>query len=180
MVNRRALLAVAAVAGVGSAAFRIPSSAAADLMVAVGGEVEKAAEFSAADLAAMPQTEVKGAWSDTDEGAPFTAKGPLLYDVINACLPVIAPENLARMGVVVTGSDGYQSAFSWSEIAPEGSNVPVIVAVEYNGAPLRSIFLPAWVISPNDSSSLRSVFSIAKLDLINFGAAAAAQATPTA
>ncbi|MGI9254398.1 MAG: hypothetical protein ACR2J8_11665 [Thermomicrobiales bacterium] len=179
-VTRRGIvLAVGAGAAIVAMGGKL-AMAADEKTVAVGGEVEEPKTFTAADLAAMPQVEVKGAWSDNDDGKPFTAKGPLLYDVINACKPNLSGEMVGRSGVVVTGSDGYQSVFAWGEIAPDSSAAPVIVAVEFNGEPLRSIFLPAWVVSANDKPTLRSVFSLAKLDLVNLAGGAGAEATPTA
>jgi len=156
------------------------TAAAAEMTVKVGGAVDKPAEYTAADFAAMPQTEVKGAWSDTEDGAEFTAKGPLLYDVVMASQPNVGPEMLARMVVVVTGVDGYAGSFSWAELMPDSGAEPVIVGLEYNGEPIRIIFNPAWIIGAGDKMSLRSVFALASIDLVDPTAAMAPAATPAA
>lgn len=177
-MSRRTILAAAAGA-VAVAGVRFAGVAAAEMTVKVGGAVDKPAEHTAADLAALPQTEVEGAWTDTDDGAPFTAKGPLLYDVVMASEPNVGPEALARMAVVITGTDGYKGTFSWVELMPEGGAAPVVVALEFNGEPIRTIFQPAWVVSAGDKLSLRSVFSLASIDLVDGAAGIAAAATPT-
>jgi DMSO/TMAO reductase YedYZ molybdopterin-dependent catalytic subunit len=169
--TRRAALALAAAAGGAVVLGKSGARAEDALTISVGGEVGQQAKLTVADLDALPPHGVSGAWSDADEGAHFTASGPLLYDVINACMPLVGQESLARMGVVVTGADGYTSVFSWIEIAPEGSSDPVIVATEFNGEPLRDIFQPAWVINPEDKTSLRAVFSVVSLEFLDLAAA---------
>lgn len=177
-MSRRVMLATAAAGALAITGTRL--AAAAEMTVKVGGAVDKPADYTAADLAAMPQTEVKGAWSDSEDGAPFTAKGPLLYDVVMASQPNAGPEFLARMAVVVTGTDGYRGTYSWAELMPDGGGAPVIVGLEYNGEPIRAIFNPAWIISAGDKTSLRSVFSLASIDLVDASAGIGAVATPTA
>ncbi|MFM9107445.1 MAG: molybdopterin-dependent oxidoreductase [Chloroflexota bacterium] len=177
-LSRRTLLAAAAAGTLATAGVR--AAAAAEMTVKVGGAVKKPAEYTAADLAAMPQTEVKGAWADSEDGAPFTAKGPSLYDVVMASEPNVGPEMVARMAVVVTGLDGYAGTYSWAELMPDAGAEPVIVALEYNGEPIRVIFNPAWIVSAGDKMSLRSVFALASIDLVDPTGAIEAAATPAA
>lgn len=147
--------------------------------ISVEGLVAKPRTWTAEELAALPQETVSGAWSDVNDGAPFTAKGPKLLDVLEASEPEIDRESASRMVVVVTGRDGYQAAFAWGEIAIDLSDFPIILALEMDGKPLDAERGPAQAVNPNDSSELRAVFEIATIEIRDI-AGESAPATPEA
>jgi len=146
--------------------------------ISVEGLVAKPRTWTAEELAALPQETVSGAWSDVNDGAPFTARGPKLQAVLAASEPNVDRETASRTVVVITGRDGYESVFAWGEIAADLSDVPVILALEMDGKPLEADRGPAQAVNPNDSSQLRAVFEIATVEVRDLGGGSAA--TPAA
>jgi hypothetical protein len=49
------------------------------------------------------------------------------------------------------------------------SEPPVVLALEFDGEPLREEFRPAWVVSAADRSSLRSVFGVSRIEVRDLG-----------
>ena len=158
---------------------RSPAAAQEAPSISVEGLVAKPRTWTAEELAALPQETVSGAWSDVNDGAPFTARGPKLLDVLEASEPRVDRDTASRMIVVITGRDGYQSVFAWGELAVDLSDFPVILALEMDGKALDAERGPAQAVNPNDSSELRAVYEIASIELRDIrGDDAGAEATP--
>jgi hypothetical protein len=168
LMTRRILigaLAGAAVAG----GFGLRGTLADGHSIEVVGTDGERRTWTADDLANLPQTDVSGGWTDSEEGAEFTARGPLLAEVVLASQPQSDPETAARYAVVVIGADGYRAVYGWGELAPEIGAAPVVLALEFDGEPLRDEFRPAWVVSAADRSSPRSVFGVSRIEVRDLG-----------
>ena len=102
-----------------------------------------------------------------DEVIETTFTGVLLWDVIASAQPTLDMNVLndqLSMVIVVTGSDGYQVAVSWGEIAPDFANQPILIAYEENSSAIDESDDLRLVV-PSDRYGGRYVHGVVNISL---------------
>jgi DMSO/TMAO reductase YedYZ molybdopterin-dependent catalytic subunit len=107
----------------------------------VRGAVEHPLTLSVDDLRAFPGQQLAEVTLTRQNGADARTlqnlKGVRLADLINKAVLVIHDHNdIKKMIVVATATDGYRVVFSWSEIFNSPAGDGMIVYFENNGKPL--------------------------------------------
>ncbi len=122
-------------------AFAISAQAAMSDTLVVRGAVEHTLTLSADDLRAFPPQQLAEVMltrqNGADAGKLQNLKGVRLADLINKAVPVVHDHNdIKKMIVVATATDGYRVVFSWSEIFNSTAGDGMIVYFEKDGKPL--------------------------------------------
>jgi DMSO/TMAO reductase YedYZ molybdopterin-dependent catalytic subunit len=109
--------------------------------LSVRGAVEHPLTLSVDDLRAFPPQQLAEVQltrqSGADAGKLQDLKGVRLADLINRAVPVVHDHNdVKKMIVVATATDGYRVVFSWSEIFNSPAGDGMLVYVEKDGKPL--------------------------------------------
>jgi len=108
---------------------------------AVTGAVEHALTLGVEDLRAFPPKQVGEVPMVCQSGANLgkieSLKGVLLRDIIEKAV-VVAPahNDVKKMALIASATDGYKVVFSWSEIFNSPVGEGVIVYFEKDGKPL--------------------------------------------
>ena len=156
-------VAGACVAGLaGPAAPALASDAhATQPVLSVGGEVTTPAAYTAAQLAALPQTT-----STVNLGfRQVTVTGVLLETLVTDAVPAYpasllnTKNELLRVTVTVRGA-GREVTFAVGELDPGFGNHPALLALTLNGQPIPGG--PDLVV-PGDSAPLRSVLGVTQV-----------------
>lgn len=109
--------------------------------ISVSGLVEHALQLRVEDLRKFPPQQVSEIPVVCQTGAELgkmeNLKGVLLRDVLGKASVVSRSHNdVKKMAVIATASDGYKVVFSWTEIFNSPIGEGVIVYFEKNGLPL--------------------------------------------
>ncbi len=102
--------------------------------------------------------------SDQNQTISAAFTGALLFDVLDRAHVRFNPDvkdDLLRFYVTATAQDGYQTLFSWGEIAPGFGEQPVLIAYAQDGQSLDELRL----IVPGDKRGGRDVKSVSSLDV---------------
>lgn len=107
----------------------------------VCGRVSRPRSFSTSDLRELPRTELPDhlmvCGSGKTKGVVHSLAGVLLRDLLDSAEVVLEEhESPNRTYLVVTGSDGYFSLFSWHEVFNTSVGDRLLVVYEKDGAPL--------------------------------------------
>jgi len=107
----------------------------------VRGVVEHPLTLTVDDLRAMPPQQLAEVMltkqNGADAGKLQNLKGVRLADLINKAVLVVHDHNdIKKMIVVATATDGYSVVFSWSEIFNSPAGDGMIVYCEKDGKPL--------------------------------------------
>ncbi len=144
-------------------AYRKPQAAATDVLLIIGGEVEKPQQLTAADLAKLPRRSVKA--TDPD-GKEFTYEGVLLIDVLKLAGlrfgETLRGKRLATY-LLVEATDGYQAIFALPELDPAFTDRVVLLADRRDGAPLPDSVAPLQIIIPGEKRHARYVRQVKSL-----------------
>jgi hypothetical protein len=166
------LLAVAVAASVG---FSVPALASTPRPVlAIGGEVTTPAAYTAAQLAALPQTTV----TVKEGGRPVTETGVLLENLVTDAGPAYpasllnTKNELLRVTVTARG-DGRQVTFAVGELDSGFGNHPALLALTRGGQ--RIAGGPELVV-PGDQFPVRD---LARVSQLTVGIATAVATTAT-
>lgn len=109
--------------------------------LAIGGLVEHALELRVEDLRKFPPQKISEipvvCQSGAELGKKENLKGVLLRDILEKAAVVSRSHNdVKKMAVIATASDGYKVVFSWTEIFNSPIGDGVIVFFERSGLPL--------------------------------------------
>lgn len=109
--------------------------------VAITGAVENRLDLAVDDLRAFPPQQVGSMPVVCQSGATMgtieSLKGVLLRDVLEKAAVVAKEHNdVKKIAVIATASDGYKVVFSWSEIFNSPLGEGVLIFFEKNGQPL--------------------------------------------
>ena len=74
--------------------------------------------------------------------------------------------DILRLAVIITGSDGYTSVFGAGEIAPGFGGDQIVIAYAQDGLPLGSDGF-AKIVAPGDKMGGRFVSNIVKIEVRN-------------
>jgi molybdate transport system substrate-binding protein len=130
----------------------------------VTGLVSKTLTLGVADLQKFPATSVK-VTLHTDKATlgTFTYTGALLYDVVQAAIPISNTSyknDPLRMFVTVHATDNYQVTVGMAEILPTFGHQKIILAYAKNGQPLGKDEGAVRLIVPGDSLAGRAVNNV--------------------
>ena len=137
----------------------------AQTVLSISGEVTKPLTLQAADLKAMPHTDVTG--KDRD-GKEHTYSGiPLVALLKQAGATVggeLRGENLSKY-VIVKAIDGYEVLFALPELDPEFATRTIILADSVDGAPLPSGVGPYRVVVPDEKKPARWIREVKSIEV---------------
>lgn len=110
--------------------------------VTVSGAVEHKLKLSVDDLQKFPQQQIGEipvvCQSGANLGTLENLKGVLLRDILKKAVVVSHSHNdVKKMAIIVTASDGYKVVFSWSEVFNSPVGEGVLVFFEKNGKALE-------------------------------------------
>jgi DMSO/TMAO reductase YedYZ molybdopterin-dependent catalytic subunit len=139
---------------------------AAELKLAISGDVPMPVTLGAADFAAMPRVSAEIAEQD---GAKTTYEGVALQEILKKAGVAFGRQmrGKALAGYVLAeAADGYAVAFSLGELDPDLGGEKIIVADKRDGKPLFQYQGPARLVIPADKEGARSVRMLQKLEVV--------------
>ena len=142
------------------------NAAAPAAILQVGGDIAKPRSWSAAELAALPHTEVSITEKD---GTSAVYSGPSLAAVLQASEAPFGDQlhgSALSLAVAVRASDNYQAIFSLAELDPTLSDKQIILADKLAGKPLPAASGPLRLIIPDAKRHARWVRQVVKLDIV--------------
>ncbi len=154
------------------------NAAAPAAILQVGGDIAKPRSWSAAELAALPHTEVSITEKD---GTSAVYSGPSLAAVLQASAAPFGDQlhgSALSLVVAVRASDNYQAIFSLAELDPALSDKQVILADRVAGKPLPATIGPLRLIIPDAKRHARWVRQVVKLDVVTIPNGQPAAAAP--
>ncbi|MES2070589.1 MAG: molybdopterin-dependent oxidoreductase [Pseudomonadota bacterium] len=109
--------------------------------VVISGLVEHQLNLTVSDLRSFPSEQIVEVpfvrQSGSSSGKPEKLKGVLLSSILGKAAIISRHHNdIKKMAVVATASDGYAVVFSWSEVYNSAAGEGIIVFFERNGLPL--------------------------------------------
>jgi len=132
--------------------------------VKVFGAVARPTTFSAAEIAAMPRTEI----SATSHNQAGKYAGPSMRELLTRVgVPTGADLRGAELAktVIVTGADGYKVAFAIAEFDPSFTERNCILADQKNGAPLPANAAPFQIILSGEVRPARWVRQVVSIEV---------------
>jgi DMSO/TMAO reductase YedYZ molybdopterin-dependent catalytic subunit len=155
------LLILAASAFAADPALRIEGVAGRD------GVAQPAAQFTLADLAAMPRVKLPG---KTHDGKQHEFEGVALAELLRrAGLPQgeqLRGSLLSRY-VVVSAHDGYRAVFSLPEFDPAFTDTRALIADRMDGQPLSPHDGPLRLVLPSEKREARWVRMVERIEILS-------------
>ena len=134
-------------------------------VLTISGEVTKPLTLQAADLKAMPHTEVMG--KDRD-GKEHRYSGVPLFDLLKQAGTTLGGElrgeNLTKY-VVVKAIDGYEVLFTLPEIDPDFATRIILLADSVDGGPLPAGVGPYRIVVPGEKKPARWVREVKSIEI---------------
>jgi len=131
--------------------------------VQVVNESGKVVSFTVADLAKLPQKELKAREHGGDEA---TYRGVLVANLLKQADVTLGERLRGKMltnHLIVEASDKYRVLFSLPEIDPDWTDNVVLLATARNGEPLDAAHGPVQLVVPGDKRHSRWVKQIVRL-----------------
>ena len=141
-------------------------AASAKVLEVVNG-AGKTVVFSAADLAKLPQKEVKTKDSRGDE---VTYAGVTVADVLKQADVDLADKLRGKRltdSLIVEATDKYRVLFSLPEVDPDWTDKVVLLATARAGQPLDAAHGPVQLVVPGDKRHSRWVKQVVRLSIHN-------------
>jgi len=135
------------------------------------GDVTKRTSFDLESLQALPVTKENVTYFAAGAVVTQSFTGTLLWDLLQSVGIVVDPNvknDILRKVVIVTGSDGYETAFGAGEIAPTFGGAQIMVAYAADGQPLGKDGF-ARIVAPGDKAGGRFVSNIVKIEVQDAG-----------
>ena len=134
-------------------------------VLTISGEVTKPLTFQAADLKAMPHTDVTA--TDRD-GKEHLYSGVSLFNLLKHAGATLNGElrgkNLTKY-VVVRAVDGYEVLFTLPEIDPEFATRTILLADSVDGATLPASVGPYRIVVPGEKKPARWVREVKAIEV---------------
>jgi DMSO/TMAO reductase YedYZ molybdopterin-dependent catalytic subunit len=133
------------------------------------GEQGAAKTLTAAELSALPQSEVRVTEKD---GATIVFRGPTLRSLVNL---VGAPTGHEFRGpniliaIVAEASDGYRAAYMLAEVDDGFGNKNAVLALTQNGATLPAKDGPFRMVMPGEEHRARWIRMVQRIRLVRVG-----------
>jgi DMSO/TMAO reductase YedYZ molybdopterin-dependent catalytic subunit len=138
-------------------------SGATDVVLTVGGEVERPLKLSLADLAKLPRLTVRG--KDHD-GKEHKYDGVALGEVLRQAGVKFGKELRGKAlatYLLVEASDGYKAVFALPELDPGYTDRVIVLADRRDDAPLEAREGPLQIIVPDEKLHARWVRQVKSL-----------------
>jgi DMSO/TMAO reductase YedYZ molybdopterin-dependent catalytic subunit len=136
---------------------------AGEVILCVGGEVERPLRLSAADFARLPRRTVR---AKDHDGREATFEGVTLYEVLQrAGVPFgerLRGKNLATY-LLVEAADGYRAVFALPELDPAFTDRIILLADRRDGQPLSSQEGRLRIVVPDEKRPARWVRQVVSL-----------------
>ena len=137
----------------------------AQTVLTISGEVTKPLNLQAADLKAMPHSEV----TDKDrDGTTHTYAGIPLVELLKQAGTTLGGElrgkNL-RKYIIVKASDGYEVLFALPEFDSDFATRTILLADTVDGAPLPSGVGPYRIIVPGEKKPARWIREVKAIEV---------------
>jgi hypothetical protein len=135
------------------------------VLLRVEGAVKTPLALTAEDLAQMPRSTAQF----ERDGETSTYEGVLLYDIlVKAGVPLgrEMPGKPMASYILATARDGYQVVFAIPEVDPVFEGARVLIADKRDGGPLLAVQKPLQLIAPQDKLHARSMWSLAKIEVV--------------
>lgn len=133
--------------------------------ISISGEVTKPLTLQAAELKAMPHTDVMA--TDRD-GKERKYSGIPLVDLLKQAGATLGAdlrgENLTKY-VIVKAVDGYEVLYALPEIDPEFTTRTIILADSVDGAPLAKGVGPYRMVVPGEKKPARWIREVKSIDV---------------
>ncbi len=134
-------------------------------VLTISGDVAKPMTLQAADLKAMPHTEVMGKERD---GKEHRYSGVPLVDLLKQAGTTLGGElrgkNLTKY-VVVKAVDGYEVVFALPELDPDFATRTILLADSIDGGPLPPGVGPYRVIVPGEKKPARWIREVNAIEV---------------
>lgn len=157
------LIALIAVVTCSTAARTDPAQASGDTILEVVNEAGTTVPFTAADLAKLPQKELKAKDHSGDEAIYV---GVLIADVLKKADVSLGERLRGKLLVnhlLVEAADKYRAVFSLPEVDPDWTDHVVLLATSRNGQALDGKHGPLQLVVPGDKRHSRWVKQVARL-----------------
>lgn len=146
----------------------LPLSAEAADTLLIDGLVKQTEHLSAADLAALPHSDVHLVFQTMHGPEEATYSGVSLWGLLEKAGFIGGLDNRkTRVGhyILATGSDGYAVVLSFGEIDPDLEGKAVLIAYARDGKPLDPAKDGLRLVVPGDKFGARSVRQLVRLDV---------------
>lgn len=157
--HMRAAFAVALVCSAVLVGVRAPAplAAAGEVVLRIGGDIERPQQWTLDDLATLPRREVRA--QDRD-GTEVTFAGVALVDLLRLTgVPLGAELRGSNMALylLVEAADGYRVVFALPELDPAFTDRVVLLADRRGGQPLAAAEGPLRLVVPGEKRHARWV-----------------------
>ena len=135
----------------------------------VFGQVKKSTTFDLTALKKLPVTSENVTYFAAGSVQSHNFTGALLWDLLQSTGIVVDPtikNDILRLVIIVTGSDGYTSVFGAGEVTPGFGGDQIVIAYAQDGLPLGSDGF-AKIVAPGDKMGGRFVSNIVKIEVRN-------------
>ena len=148
-------------------AVRAEEPAASPQVLEVVNGAGKTVVFSAADLARLPQKEVK---TRDSRGEEVAYAGVAVADVLKQAEVDLAEKLRGKRltdSLIVEATDKYRVLFSLPEVDPDWTDKVVLLATSREGKPLDAAHGPVQLVVPGDKRHSRWVKQVVRLSIHN-------------
>jgi len=157
-------IAIASIAAGSGTALRAQGTVGAFTLV-VAGDVRAPQSLSTDTLKSLPRRSVE----IVESGRTLVYQGVLVSDVLKragASMGAQLRGEAIVSFVVATASDGNRAVFSIAELDPDLTGSQILVADTLAGQPLPSTQGPLRIVVPRDTTPVRSVRMLQRLDVV--------------
>ncbi|WP_454803273.1 molybdopterin-dependent oxidoreductase [Mucilaginibacter phyllosphaerae] len=134
--------------------------------VAIGGDVAKPFQITAATFAQLKQVTVKVKAKD---GREHEYTGVALYDILTKAEAVpnnqLKGKSLTKY-ILVSAADGYQVVLALPEVDPAYTEQTIILANKQDGDDLAANLGPYRLMVPGDKKQARSAMRVISIDVL--------------
>jgi DMSO/TMAO reductase YedYZ molybdopterin-dependent catalytic subunit len=141
------------------------TSAAAEELLVVAGDVSQPLTIKPADLKTMPRTTV----TVSEEAREVKYEGVLVGELLKRAGAPLGRDlsgKAVATYVRATAKDGYQVVFSLAELDPAFTPNDIIVADTIDGKPLFDYQGPFRIVAPHDKRGARSIRMLQRIEVV--------------
>ena len=143
-----------------------PAAPASEILITVGGEVERPLKLTRADLDKFPRQTVQ---AKDHDGKDYKYEGVALGDILQKAGIKFGDQLRGKAlatYVLAEATDGYQAVYALPEFDPPSADRVIILADRRDGNALPAAAAPLQVIVPGDKTHARWVRQIKSLTIV--------------